>query len=406
MGAKDIIEALDEISFDRERFMKAIIDYSIGRGLDEGQGRIYKELDLNEVTDKLIHIADKDGLIKPWMDELISMLTAENAHDLLLNAVKDEVEKWLEENDLQKMVDEWLGEASGNNSASGQGVKTVARLSGRSFFSVYELENGRIVAGDYCLGEDSRLYQIGKGQVAQVQTGESIIAIMQHGGKTYLTTENQGRIYKDGGDYKFKQLHKMKLGNPPGAFGCGRVLGKNVFVGREIYVEGLGVVKDINGYYCKDVIEYKAKAYIPGQRGNDAGFFVSDDCRSWSWEGCIQGAEFIKADATENGVWLVGQQGGNAALWNSKNMSFFRKVGSWPDFGYASCVKCHNHRAYIGLTKGWRSQKPGARLLCYPDKPIYTSAEAEMCGIACTKDYIYVATRTDRKRGKIVRISY
>jgi len=389
--------------------MRAVVDYAVNKGLEE--------VDLNEVTDKLIHIADEKGLIRPWMDELISMLTAENAHDLLLNAVKDEVEKWLEENDLQKMVDEWLGEASENPPEPGPepippppepngGTKTVARLSGRSFFSVYELANGRIVAGDYCLGEDSRLYQIGKGQVAQVQTGESIIAIMQHGGKTYLTTENQGRIYKDNGDFKFKQLHKMKLGNPPGAFGCGRVLGKNVFVGREIYVEGLGVVKDINGYYCKDVIEYKGAAYIPGQRGKDAGYFKSTDCKNWLWKGCIPNAEFIKADATENGVWLVGQEKGDAALWNSKNMSYFRKVGSWSDFGYASCVKCHNHRAYIGLTKGWRSQKPGARLIQYPNKTIYTSAEAEMCGIACTKDYIYVATRTDKKRGKIIRISY
>jgi len=339
MSAQDIIEALDKINFDRERFMRAVIDYAIERGT--------QEVDLDVITNELIHLADEKGLIKPWMDELISMLTPENAHDLLLNAVKDEVETWLKENDLQEMVDEWLGEASENPPEPGPepippppepngGTKTVARLSGRSFFSVYELSNGKIVAGDYCLGNDSRLYEIGKGQVAQVQTGESIIAIMQHGGKTYLTTENQGRIYKDNGDYKFKQLHKMKLGNPPGAFGCGRVLGKNVFVGKEIYVEGIGVVKDINGYYCKDVIEYKGAAYIPGQCGKDAGYFKSTDCRRWSWKGCIPNAEFIKADVTANGVWLGGQEKGDAALWNTKNMSYFRKVGSWNDFDYTN----------------------------------------------------------------------
>lgn len=100
MSAADIIEALDKIGFDRVDFMQSVLDYAVDRGL--------KEIDINEVTDKLIHIADEKGIIKPWMDELIALLGPDNAHDLLLKAVQDEVEKWLKENDLQQMVDDWL----------------------------------------------------------------------------------------------------------------------------------------------------------------------------------------------------------------------------------------------------------------------------------------------------------
>jgi len=105
MGAQDIIEALDKINFDRVAFMQALIDFGISRG--------EQEVDLHEITNELILIAGEKGLIKPWMDELISMLTPESAHDLLLSAAKDEIEDWLRNNNLQDKVDELLDKLGG-----------------------------------------------------------------------------------------------------------------------------------------------------------------------------------------------------------------------------------------------------------------------------------------------------
>jgi len=102
MGAKEIIDALNKIEFDRAKFLKAVLDYAVDRGL--------QEIDINAVTDKLIYMADEKGLIRPWMDELITIIGPDNAHDLLLNAIKEEVEAWLKDNDLGEMVDDWLND--------------------------------------------------------------------------------------------------------------------------------------------------------------------------------------------------------------------------------------------------------------------------------------------------------
>ncbi|KKL72102.1 hypothetical protein LCGC14_2088300, partial [marine sediment metagenome] len=303
----------------------------------------------------------------------------------------------------------------------------VVEIEYQSFMSMVRLENGDILVGTYCFPEETAyLYKIGNVlPIASVDVGEAIFRITEDKGNIILACEHRGEIYVTGLDvYDFYLYETLKAGRHKGAFDAKRLLGELVMVGGgEIYTDGYGTTENFgNDYYVKFAFQVNETALVAGYSyiNQCAGWFHSENCIDWIWENIgPKYSRFMAAAVSIDPqyIYLVGtnnyKDGHNhdaATLWVYDTLiGTLTQLWCFEGFDYASCIQeTEDGRIFFGLTKGWRSQSPGATLVEWDgQKPqlIEEFDEAEIREIVFKDEKIYCATRLDKVRGRVYEIS-
>ena len=307
----------------------------------------------------------------------------------------------------------------------------VAEIEYQSFMSLVHLENGDILAGTYCFPEETAyLYKLGNVvPVASLDVGEAIFRIFEdEDGVLWLACENRGEVYRaEPNTYNFHLYETLLDGRHRGAFDVKRLLGELVMVGGgEIFTDGVGTTKDFgNDYFVKFGFQVNETALVAGHSfiNRCAGWFHSEDCTKedgWEWEDIgPKYSRFMQATVTEDQkfIYLVGtnnyrdEHNHNAAtLWSYEVATgILTQLWTFEGFDYSSCIKTtEDGRIFLGLTKGWRSQSPGASLIEWDGtKPhvVDESDYAELRELVFKDKKIYYVLRTDRVGGAVVEIS-
>ena len=307
--------------------------------------------------------------------------------------------------------------------------EVIAEVYGQSYMSL-AIVNDQIIAGTYCFpGSVAQIHCVGYGIVDTIDVRESVFRITEDHGYVYLACEYQ-EIYRDivridPLNYDFKFYKQLKRGIHAGAFDVKRLLGELIFIGGgEIYTDGYGTTEKWNDeYFVKFGFQCQNAAFVAGYsyEGRCAGWFRSEDCFDWEWEDI--GAEnsysrFMQAAVTkdEQFIYLVGsnnyKNGHNhnaATLWRYEiAIGILIQLFNFPGFDYISCVRISDTgKVYFILTKGWRSQKPGATLVYWDGRkphPIAEFEEGEGRELIIKDGYAYCATRKDKVGGKIYKV--
>lgn len=309
--------------------------------------------------------------------------------------------------------------------------EVVTKVDTHSFMSIERLSNGQVIVGTYSAhAKKSLVYCVGHpGPVDEIAIGrnEAVFRVSEAEGKVLLSCEHRelwwDYLRSDPKDYNFKFLKKLKEGKHKGAYDARKVLGKLVYLGGgEINVSGLGTVKEWNDrYYVKFIFQAGSTAYIGGvdldrQR---AGWFKSTNGVSWDWEEIgPEHSRFMHVHVPADGkkLWLVGTN--NFREWHNKDSAtlwtydFASKqlepLYTFEGFHYSSCIaKGSNDEIYLGLTKEWKGNQPGATLVEWTGRPevVDEFEETELRGIVCGENKIWAATRTNLDVGKVYLIS-
>ncbi len=308
--------------------------------------------------------------------------------------------------------------------------EVIMEVYGQSYMSL-NITDDQVMTGTYCFpGSIAQMHCEGYGIVDTIDVGESIFRIVEDHGYIYLACE-YNEIWRDivrlnPMDYNFQFYKELKRGKAAGAFDVKRLLGELVFIGGgEIYTDGYGTSKEWDTeYYVKFGFQSQDTAYVGGYSYEDrcAGWFRSENCYEWDWENV--GAEnsysrFMQAAITEDEqfIYLVGtnnyKNGHNrnaATLWQYEVSSgILIQLWNFEGFDYISCIKIGpDGQPYFLLTKGWRSQKPGASLVCWSGKKPYLIAEFEEAEgrelVFDVEGNIYCAARLDTVRGRIYKV--
>ncbi len=306
-------------------------------------------------------------------------------------------------------------------------IEVIAEVWGQSYMSIGDIDN-RIMAGTYCFpGSVAQIHCEGYGIVDTIDVGESVFRITEDHGYVYLACEYQD-IYRDivrlnPMDYDFKFYKRLKRGTHAGAFGIKRLLGELVFIGGgEIYTDGYGTSKEWDKeYFVKFGFQCQDTAFVAGYSYEDqsAGWFRSKNCYGWDWENVgPKYSRFMAAAVTEDEqfIYLVGtnnyqdKHSHNAAtLWQYEVATgILIQLRNFPGFDYISCIRISDTgRIYFILTKGWRSQEPGAQLVYWDGRkphPIAEFEEGEGRGLIIKDGYAYCASRKDLSGGKITKV--
>ena len=148
-----------------------------------------------------------------------------------------------------------------------------------------------------------------------------------------------------------------------------------------------------------------------------------EDCTKedgWEWEDIgPKYSRFMQATVTEaqKFIYLVGTNNYRdehnhdaATLWSYEVATgILTQLWCFEGFDYSSCIKTtEDGRIFLGLTKGWRSQSPGASLIEWDGQkpqPIAEFDEAEIRELVFKDEKIYCATRLDKVRGRVYEIS-
>ncbi len=316
-------------------------------------------------------------------------------------------------------------------------IKIVAEIEGQSFMSMTRLENGDILVGTYCFpGKTAYLYEVGKvlhlkreHALAEFDAGEAVFRIFEdEDGTLWIACEHYGEIYRaEPGTYDFYLYEALEPGRQKGAFDVKRLLDKLVFVGGgEIYTDGFGTTKEWgeDDYYVKFAFQSQNTALVAGYSyiTQRAGWFHSETCYKgeWEWEDIgPKYSRFMQAAVSIDPqyIYLVGtnnyqdEHNHNAAtLWvYDALIGTLTRLWTFEGFDYSSCIKItEDGRIFMGLTKGWRSQEPGASLVEWRGNKPYPIAEfdeAEIREIVFKDKKIYCATRLDKVRGRVYEIT-
>jgi hypothetical protein len=307
--------------------------------------------------------------------------------------------------------------------------EVIMEVYGQSYMSLNIIDDW-IMAGTYCFpGSIAQMHCEGYGIVDTIDVGESIFRITEDHGYIYLACEYQD-IYRDivrlnPMDYDFKFYKRLKRGTHAGAFDVKRLLGELVFVGGgEIYTDEYGTSKEWNDeYFVKFGFQCQDTAFVAGYSYElqSAGWFHSKNCYEWEWKNIGEEnsySRFMQAAVTEDQqfIYLVGtnnyrdEHNHNAAtLWRyDVEAGTFTQLWNFPGFDYISCIRISDtDRIYFILTKGWRSQEPGASLVYWDGKkphPIAEFEEGEGRELIIKGKYAYCATRKDLSGGKITKV--
>lgn len=309
----------------------------------------------------------------------------------------------------------------------------VLSILGQSFMSIKRLSNGQILVGCYSFPwKTSKLYCVGYNDpIAEVYTGEAIFRISEIDGYVYLVCEKQiiyrDKLKSDPTTYKFGEFDKLKAGVHQGAYDLQKLLGKLVGVGGgEIKTYNHGSFIWDDRYYVKQCFEFMNKAYVLGwnedtQRG---GWFVSDDAVNWSWKNIFpkysRPMAVFPDSNTGTRLWIVGTDnfqdskniGHNedaAAIWMYDPVVGLVHLGTFPGYKYSSAVYHPAGSGYVYslLTRGWKEDLPGCQLVRmgadgFKMKGYFEEAEGR--GLEYDGQYLYCATRTNLKGGKIYQV--
>ncbi|KKM23040.1 hypothetical protein LCGC14_1619190 [marine sediment metagenome] len=307
----------------------------------------------------------------------------------------------------------------------------VPEIQGQSFMSMERLSNGQILVGTYSFpASDSYIYAVGYADpIAKLDVGESVFRIVEDNGYVYVACEYEeiwrSPISDSLSGYDFKFYKKLKAGKQHGAFDVKRLLGQLVFVGGgEIYVDGSGTVKEWGkeDYYVKFAFQCQNTAFVGGYsyKNKCAGWLDSWDAQTWAWKTIgPKYSRFMQAAVSidQQYIYLVGtnnyrdEHNHNAAtLWLYDTLTgSLAPLWNFPGFDYSSCIKItEDGRIFLGLTKGWRSQEPGASLVEWDGKKPHVvdkSDYAELRELAFKDKKIYYTLRTDRVGGAVCEIS-
>ncbi len=305
----------------------------------------------------------------------------------------------------------------------------VSEVTGQSFMSIAKLSNGQILIGCYSFPDKySLLFCLGHSDpIARLYTGESIFRIREFDGFVHLICEKQV-IYRDAlrsnpAEYAFTKWMTLKTGPHSGAYDCRKVLGQVVGVGGgEIRTNGRTTKSWTDRYYVKQVLEFRNQALVPGWNNDTmrGGWFESPDAHRWTWrDKAPKYSRLMVAEPDANtGERLFFGGSSNfrewhnpdsAAVWQYDPAGGLVHLFTFEGYDFCAAV-CHAEGAGhvdIGLTRRWKGREPGAQLVSMSAAGVHPVAlfdEAEIRGIVADGPYRYIATRTDRVRGRVYRV--